>query len=168
MEVEHTLFIDINEILKLYESTANLNRVCATRHHLKIEKILMLLEIKNKQQWKVTINKKIMCVFSLSFKNSLIWMEKNNCSSVYINRITISPECNYCTIFSEIINWIQDFVGFKKIDTIKIHTNSENKKIIANFKKCGFTFSGYSTLKNQPKQIFKIKNQSTSLYQLNI
>jgi hypothetical protein len=49
-------------------------------------------EIKEKRHWKIILNGKVACVFSVMYNDPVIWGDMDKEPSVYLHRIAVNPE----------------------------------------------------------------------------
>jgi ribosomal protein S18 acetylase RimI-like enzyme len=132
------------------------------------DKAFIEKEILNKEQWKITIDDQVACVWSTTFSDSQIWGERNDDPSVYIHRIAANPHFRGCNMVSEIVTWSRNYARENNKKFVRMDTVGENKGLITYYQKCGFDFLGLLPLKNTESLPAHYHNATVSLFQIMI
>lgn len=98
--------------------------------------------------WKILINDEIACIWSTTFSDPNIWEEKNIDPSIYIHRIATVPKFRGNDLVQSIVNWAKVYARINQKKYIRMDTVGDNKSLIAHYKKMGFNFLEYKSLKN--------------------
>jgi len=72
MNIENTTAEDLNAVIELYEYARSLQKIKGAVVWPQFDNAFIDTEIRNKEQWKITINDQIACVWSTAFNDPLI------------------------------------------------------------------------------------------------
>lgn len=159
---------DFDEIIRLY----------ALARKLQIDKNavpwpiftnkLIKTEIAEHRSFKIVVNNKIACLWSITFADPQIWEDKDNDSSIYIHRITTNPDFKGNNLVSKIVDWSFQYAKNYNKNFIRMDTVGENNGLITHYKKCGFDFIGLFKLNNTDSLPAHYHNATVSLFQIAI
>lgn len=138
---------DLDEIFNLYKSATQLQIKNAVVPWPKFERRLIIKEIDEYRQWKITEDGKIACIWATCFSDPLIWEEKNNDPAVYIHRIATNPDFRGNKFVVNIINWAKEYAKQNGKEYIRMDTVGMNEKLINHYTSCGFSYLGLFKLK---------------------
>ncbi len=166
MEIENASIADIDEILRLYELARiyQKERFPAVWPHF--DSSLIAQEINEKRQWKLVREDTIACIWATTKSDPFIWEERNAEPSVYIHRIATNPVFRGESVVVEIVAWAIKYAKKNRLQYVRLDTVGENQKLIAYYKKCGFTFLGLFKLKNTEGLPEHYHNAEVSLFEL--
>jgi len=139
---------DIDEIFRLYKIASDYQKTKYIVHFPEFERELVETEIKEKRQWKISIDNNFACIFATTFSDPLIWEEKDKGDSVYIHRIATNSDYRGNNFVGDIVVWAKGYAKENNKKFIRLDTVGDNKKLIEHYKKCGFTFLGLKELIN--------------------
>jgi|GEM_PF-559682 len=125
-------------------------------------------DIQNQLLYKIIKDDKIACIFSICFKDDLIWREKEHGDAVYLHRIILNQNFKGEKLFKKVLEWAKVFAAERKLNYIRMDTWAENEKIISYYKSYGFSFiENYTTpgTDNLPEQH---RNLNVALLELNL
>ena len=149
MKIENSTISDIESIFKLYAIATSFQKKKFPGNQWPIfSRTLVETEVKENRQWKLLINGKIACVWAITFSDPQIWEDRNDDSAIYIHRIATNPNYRGQNLVSIIVEWAKNYSAEKQISFIRMDTCGHNKRLIAHYETCGFTFLGISKLKN--------------------
>ena len=168
IEIHNSQAKDIDTIAKLYNEATDYQIKKSAVPWPVIERQLIEREITEKRQWKILINNKVACVFSISYSDPQIWLELNEAPPIYIHRISTSPEFRGHYLVKEIIKWSINFAKANNKKYIRMDTVGENLALINYYKKCGFDFLGLSKLKDTLDLPSHYHNSTVCLFQIKI
>ncbi len=168
MVIENSTLEDTEEILRLYKLATDFQKLKFISHWPKFERSLIETEILENQQWKITIEGKIACVWATTFDDALIWEEKNIDPSVYIHRIAMNPDFRGENLVLNIVDFTKKYALDNNKKFIRMDTVGENQKLIAHYKKCGFNFLGLSKLEKTEGLPAHYSNATVSLFEMKL
>ena len=109
------------------------------------DKSILIKDIDNKSQYKIVIENHIAIVFSVFYKDPLIWGEKENGDAVYLHRIVVNPSFKGKKLFAAILHWTLGHAKEKGCRFVRMDTWADNPAIIDYYKGFGFRFMGNCT-----------------------
>lgn len=103
-------------------------------------------DIQNGLLFKLVNEGEIICIFSICYKDELIWREKEKGDALYLHRVVVNQQFKGERTFQQVLDWAMQFAQEKKLQYIRIDTWAKNEKIIAYYKTYGFAFvENYTT-----------------------
>lgn len=103
-------------------------------------------DIQNQLLFKIIRDDDIVCIFSICYRDTLIWREKENGDAIYLHRIVLNQKFKGEKIFQKILDWAIKFAREKKLKYIRMDTWANNKKIIDYYQSYSFAFiENYTT-----------------------
>ena len=103
-------------------------------------------EIAGKRHWKVILEGKIACVFSVMYNDPVIWLEKDKDPAVYLHRIAVHPEFKGKRMVRHIREWAMQHAKEKHKKYLRMDTWGNNESIRNYYIKCGFNYIGQQYL----------------------
>jgi len=125
-------------------------------------------DIKQGLQYKIQWGKKILCVFSIQYKDPFIWREREQDSAIYLHRILVNPEFRGLKLFKKVLNWVRQHAIENKISYIRMDTWADNKKIIDYYSTYGFVFIENFTTSDWPELPQQNRNLEVALLELKL
>ena len=138
--VENTSTADLDFIYNLFEEAINYIKKNGYVGWTTYDKYFINTDIEKKHQFKIVERNQILCIFTVSFNDVLIWRERENDDAVYLHRIVVNPLFKGQKQFEKILDWIMEFAKVKKIKYVRLDTWAENSNIIEYYKSYGFQF----------------------------
>ena len=123
-------------------------------------------EIREKRQWKMIVNNKIVCVWAITESDPQIWGEKNSAPALYLHRIATNPDFRGRILEFDIVAWAKVFAKERNLEYIRMDTVGENQALISHYKKCGFDFLGLSKLEDTSGLPAHYHKATVSLFQM--
>ncbi|MEO6978357.1 MAG: GNAT family N-acetyltransferase [Mucilaginibacter sp.] len=103
-------------------------------------------DVENKLQFKIVVGDTILCIFSICFKDALIWREKDKGDAIYLHRVVVNPAFKGQKMFEKVLSWITTFAKEKELKYIRMDTWTANPQIIEYYQGYGFVFlENYTT-----------------------
>jgi len=143
---------DLDEIFWLYDLAIEFQKTVFDKSWLPFDRKLIEREIAERRNWKIVIDDRIACVYSIVFEDSLIWKEKSADSAIYIHRITTNPDFRGNKFVPKIVEWAKAYAKSIEKDFVRMDTWGDNQKLIDYYTACGFKFLGVVT----PNEIEKL------------
>lgn len=131
---------DLDFIFKLYHIATNFQKSKGTTVWPEFKRSTVLKDIAENRQWKLIIDNKIACIWTITFNDPLIWQEKNNDPSIYIHRIATNPKFRGKKLVNQIVTWSKDYAKIQNKSFVRMDTVGKNIGLINHYKKCGFDF----------------------------
>lgn len=133
---------DVEEIFGLYEAAIEFQKTVFDKSWLPFDRGMIAREIAEKRHWKILIDGKIACIFSIAFSDALIWKEKNSNPAIYIHRIVTNPEFRGQKFVRVITDWSPGYAKKLGKKFVRMDTWGDNQKLIDYYIACGFEFLG--------------------------
>jgi ribosomal protein S18 acetylase RimI-like enzyme len=106
----------------------------------------IIKDITDKNHYKAVSKDRIGIVFSVGYKDKIIWREHDKGESIYLHRIVVNPEFKGQKLFGLIVEWAIDHIRQKKLKTVRMDTWAANTQIINYYKTFGFhVIENYTT-----------------------
>lgn len=169
MDIKNSTCEDIDSIFRLYQHAMDYQiskKTVVVWPHFKRE--LVTTEIAENRQWKLIINRTIVCVWAIAFSDPQIWEEKDKDSALYIHRIATHPEYRGQQLVSKIVDWAIDYAKAKNIHYVRLDTLGHNQRLIDYYQSAGFDFLGIFNLKNTSKLPAHYQNQPACLFEIDL
>jgi DNA-binding MarR family transcriptional regulator len=147
---QHTILnctkADIPAIMQLYEQAIALMKSRKQVHWRHFPQSMIEEEIKEKRLWKLTDGNNIICIWTTTFSDPIIWEEKNADPAVYLHKITTAPAFRGNNWAGVIVQWAKDYARKYQKQYVRLDTVGNNRSLIAHYEKNGFTFLGSKKL----------------------
>lgn len=149
MIITESTSYDILEILKLYKLATDFQKIkFPSNQWPEFSQTFINNDITEGRQFKLLIENKITCIWTITYSDAQIWEDKENNSSIYIHRIATNPEFRGNNFVLAIVEWAKNFAIKQKKQFIRMDTCGNNERLINHYKSCGFSFLGMKKLKN--------------------
>ena len=168
IKIVNSTLEDVSKIFQLYDDAVAYQKNRYNLHWPAFEVAMVTREISENQQWKLLINGNIACVWATTFSDPLIWGDRNNDPAVYIHRIAVSPNFRGQQLVSHIVHWALNYGKQHHKLFVRLDTVGDNKKLIAHYEKCGFTFLGLSKIADGTGLPAHYYNAMVSLFEIKI
>ena len=146
VEVRNTEMSDLEQIFALFEHSIKYQEKKGYPAWRNYDKNAIIKDIENKNQYKVVVDSKTGIVFSVCYRDKVIWRELDKGDSIYLHRIVVNPEFKGQKLFGTILDWVIAHSKQKRISSIRMDTWAANPTIINYYKSFGFTFiENYTT-----------------------
>ena len=136
---------DIDEIFRLYDAAIEFQKAKFHRAWLPFDRAMIEREIAEKRNWKILIDDRIACIFSVAFEDPFIWKEKSEDPAIYIHRIVTNPEFRGQRFVPKITGWARRYAPGIGKKFIRMDTWGDNQKLRDYYVDCGFEFLGIIT-----------------------
>jgi ribosomal protein S18 acetylase RimI-like enzyme len=95
---------------------------------------------------KIITGHTISCIFSICYRDPLIWREKERGDALYLHRIVLNRAVQQEKAFQKVLNWAVNHAREKQLTCIRMDTWASNEKIIGYYQSYGFRFiENYTT-----------------------
>lgn len=166
MEFLNSSIEDSAEIFRLYDAAVEFQKKVFDKHWLPFDAKFIETEIAEKRHWKILIDEKIACIFSIAFADPLIWKEKNKDTAIYIHRIAVNSDFRGQKFVPKIVEWARNYAKSNGKDFVRMDTWGDNQKLIEYYKNCGFDFLGIVTADEIEKLPKHYEGITLSLFQM--
>ena len=139
-KVENTTTADLGFVYQLFDSSITYQEERGYPTWRGYDKTALMLDVSNKNQYRIVIDSQIAIVFSVCYSDPIIWGERENNDSVYLHRIVINPVFKGQKLFGKILDWAIEHTRQKGRHFVRMDTWANNPNIIEYYKTFGFTF----------------------------
>jgi ribosomal protein S18 acetylase RimI-like enzyme len=144
MQIINSTPEDTSTIFKFYDYAIAYQKTKFNKHWQGFDAELVETEIKENRQWKITEGGTVVCVFAITFNDSIIWGKKADEPAIYIHRIVTHPDHRGKNYVNTIITWAKKYCKENNKQFIRLDTWGDNEKLINYYINCGFIFLGLS------------------------
>lgn len=168
MEIQNSTREDIDEIFRLYHVATAYMKLKGQVCWPEFSRDLIMQEISESRQWKITVEGKIACIWAITFDDPQIWQERNADPAVYIHRIASNPEFKGMNLVERIAAWAKQYARENDKSFVRMDTVGNNTGLISYYSKCGFEFLGLSELKDTEGLPAHYNNATVSLFEIKL
>lgn len=137
-KIVNTVTEDLPAIIRLFEDSIVYQERNGYPSWKNYDKGAIIRDIQEGNQYKAVNNQGIGIVFSVTYRDKVIWREKDQGESVYLHRIVVNPAFKGQKLFSLIVEWAKDHIEQKALKNIRMDTWANNPTIINYYKGYGF------------------------------
>ncbi len=159
---------DLEIISNLYESAIAYQKKVFHRHWHSFDKKMIEDALAENRQWKIVANKQIVCIFTITFHDPLIWKEKDKDPSIYLHRIVTNPSFRGNFYVKDIVEWAKQYGRKNGRKFIRMDTFGDNQKLIDYYTTCGFRFLGLTSMTKADQLPKHYEGASLGLFEIKI
>jgi len=145
MQIENSVLDDLETILGLYDKAIEFQKTVFDKPWLGFDVEFVNREIEEGRLWKITETDKIANIFSVTYSDPILWLEKSNDPAMYIHRIVTNPDFRGRGYVPTITEWAKTHAQQKGLRFVRMDTWSDNQKLLEYYQNCGFKFVGTVT-----------------------
>jgi len=145
MRFENAIHADIDIIFYLYGEAIEFQKKVFHNSWLGFDRTMVETEIDEKRLWKIIDEEQMACIYSVAYKDPMIWRERSEDSAIYIHRIVTNPDFRGRGYTRTITEWAKDFARANGVRFIRMDTWGDNQKLIEYYQDCGFNYLGVTT-----------------------
>jgi ribosomal protein S18 acetylase RimI-like enzyme len=168
MTIKNSTTQDLKNIFTLYDYARKFQKIKGAVLWPEFNDSLIESEIAHNQQWKIVIDDQIACIWSSTFNDPEIWLERNADPAVYIHRIATNPAFRGRNLVNAIVVWAKGYARENGKKFVRIDTVGENKGLIDYYQKCGFDFLGLVQLEHTDGLPAHYHHAKVSLFQIEL
>lgn len=159
---------DFEEIFRLFDLAIEFQKKVFDKAWLPFDRALIAREIAEGRHWKIVVDEKIACIFSVTFTDEFIWKERNSDPAIYIHRIVSNPDFRGQKFVPKITDWAKDYAPSIGKKFIRMDTWGDNQKLIDYYTACGFAFLGVTAPTPSPDLPKHYEDITLSLFEINL
>jgi ribosomal protein S18 acetylase RimI-like enzyme len=167
-QIENASIEDLNTIYWLFEEAISYQKKKKYVGWENYDKDFILLDVKNKLQFKITEGNNTLCIFSICYSDNIIWRKREKGDAIYIHRIIVNPFFKGENQFKKVLNWAIEVANEKKLKYIRMETWAENINLIEYYKSFGFQIIEYFTAPNSNDLPYQQRNIKAALLQMKL
>lgn len=157
---------DLDLIFAFYDDAIAYQKQVFGKHWLGFERAKVAAEIAEQRQWKIVVDNQVACIFLVTFRDSLIWQERDNDESLYLHRIVTHSNFRGRGFVKDIVEWARQYAPTIGKKFIRLDTWGDNQKLIDYYLKHGFTFLGVTQVANTAAMPKHYEGISLSLFEI--
>jgi RimJ/RimL family protein N-acetyltransferase len=142
MQIENTVSEDLKTIFALYDKAIEFQKTVFDKPWLGFDVEFVNKEIEEGRLWKITETGQIANIFSVTYSDPILWLEKSNDPAMYIHRIVTNPDFRGRGYVPAITEWARGHAREKDLQFVRMDTWSDNQKLLDYYRNCGFEFIG--------------------------
>lgn len=147
MQILQSIAADLPVIFELYKQAVDYQKKTFPGNIWPdFPKEMIEKEIQQGKQFKLVIDGQIACVWAITYSDPIIWKNDDGKTALYIHRIASSPNFRGHRLVERIVSWAKEFVDDRPF--LRLDTCGDNKRLIAHYQRCGFTFLGKKLLED--------------------
>jgi ribosomal protein S18 acetylase RimI-like enzyme len=136
--IRNTVTEDLPSIYQLFENSINYQEKNGYPAWRNYDRNAIIRDVDEKNQYKIVVGDAIALVFSVGYRDPIIWREHDNGESIYLHRIVINPSFKGQRLFGTVLDWSKGHIKNKNLKTIRMDTWASNPTIINYYKTFGF------------------------------
>lgn len=137
---------DLETICQLFEEAILFQKINNYIGWNNYDRAYLLADIKNGLLFKIVGEEGIICIFSICYRDELIWRDMEKGNAVYLHRIVLNRRFKGGKVFSKVLEWAIAHAVEKQLNFIRMDTWASNEKIINYYESYGFVFiENYTT-----------------------
>lgn len=137
---------DLERIYQLFEEAIRYQK---QNHYIgweEIDKNYIQKDVESGLLFKMVREEEIVCIFSVCYRDVLIWREREKADAIYLHRLVLNRKFHGERVFQSVLNWAIASAKEKGMAYIRMDTWAENEKLIGYYKGYGFRFvENYTT-----------------------
>ena len=136
--IHNTELADLPVIIQLFEHSIQYQEMKGYPVWRNYDKHALEQDIQDKNQYKAIIGTEIGIVFSVGYRDSIIWRELDRGDSIYLHRIVVNPKFKGQKLFGLVLDWTKEHIKQKQLKSIRMDTWAANPNIINYYRTFGF------------------------------
>lgn len=157
---------DIDEILDLYKMASDFKKKVSGVQWPEFGRSMIETEIQENRLFKITVDQKVACVWSITFDDHQVWEEKNADPAIYIHRIATNPNFRGQKFVEQIVEWSKQFAKEHHKLYVRMDTTAGNQRLTDYYVKCGFSYLGDKKIADTEGRPAHYHNATMGLFQL--
>lgn len=138
LQIVNTELSDLPVILSLFEHSIAYQEKNGYPVWKNYDKDAIIRDIEDKNHYKAVIEDRIGIVFSVGYRDKIIWRERDQGDSIYLHRIVVNPAFKGQKLFGWIVEWAKDHIKQKGLQSVRMDTWANNPTIIHYYQTFGF------------------------------
>lgn len=136
--VRHTAAEDLANIYQLFEDSILYQEKNGYPVWRNYDRNAIVKDINDGNQYKILIDDELALVFSVAYRDRIIWREHDKGDAIYLHRIVINPKFKGQRLFGAVLDWARRHIVEKKLRFVRMDTWAANPTIIDYYKTFGF------------------------------
>ena len=159
---------DLDAICLLFEEAISFQKMNNYIGWNNYDRAYLQTDIDNGLLFKIINEEDIICIFSICYRDELIWREMENGDALYLHRIVLNRRFKGGKVFMKVLDWAVDHAREKYLACIRMDTWATNEKIIGYYKGYGFAFIENYTTPDTENLPIQHRNLNVALLELHV
>lgn len=159
---------DLDTICRLFEEAISFQKKNSYIGWNNYDRAYLQTDIENGLLFKITNEEDIICIFSICYRDELIWREMEKGNALYLHRIVLNRQFKGGKVFMKVLDWAVDHAMEKQLAYIRMDTWASNEKIIGYYKSYGFVFIENYTTPDTENLPIQHRNLNVALLELHV
>jgi len=138
VHIKNTTQSDLPDVYHFFERSITYQEARGYPVWRNYDKQTIMKDISAGNQYKLVVGSTTAMVFSVCYKDAIIWRERDIGNSLYLHRIVVNPDFKGQRLFGEILKWSITHCLQKGMKNVRMDTWAENPTIIEYYKGFGF------------------------------
>lgn len=167
LHIRHTSPDDLPAIFRLFEDSILYQEKNGYPVWRNYDRDAIRRDIENGNQYKIVSEAAIGLVFSVAYRDPIIWRDRDKGDAIYLHRIVVNPAFKGQRLFGLVLDWAKAHVQERKLKSIRMDTWAANPTIIDYYKSFGFGVVEHYTTPDTPELPAHNRNLALTLLEYN-
>ncbi len=168
MEIRRTTPSDIEIMRKLWNHAIKFQQEGGYPVWPEFPERLIFKEMDQGLHFKLIAGDRILCYFSISMNDTLVWGDKDNNDAIYIHRGVTAPEYRGLGLTRFVFEWARVKARLLGRKYIRIDAWGSNKHLIDYYVRAGFKLAGYRQMGESPELMEHYSNLNLALFETEV
>ncbi len=168
MQIVNAVLQDIDAIFHLYNEGRDYQKTKFDKHWQTFDVELVEREIDEGRFWKIVEDQQIACIFTVFYKDPVIWGPDSGESAMYIHRIVTSSDFRGRGYARVITEWTKEHAKANGLRYVRMDTWGDNQKLIDYYQDCGFRLLGITTPNPTDEMPLHYRDITLSLFEIDL
>lgn len=150
MRFETASASDFDLIFDLYDKAIEFQKTVFDKQWLGFDGDLVNREIAEGRLWKILDDRRVGCIYSVTYEDPVIWGDESHIGAMYIHRIVTNPNFRGRSYVRKIVDWARVHAAEKGLQYIRMDTWADNLKLKDYYIDCGFAWKGTVAPEDSP------------------
>ncbi len=159
---------DLKTILQLFEEAIQYQKLKNYIGWSSIDEHFIKEDIRKKFLFKVLVQQDVAGIFSICYRDNLIWREKERGDAIYLHRIVANRRFEGVKLFKVVSDWAVEHARALGLKYVRMDTWAQNSKIIDYYATFGFIFIETYTTADTDELPVQHRNLNVALLEMEI
>lgn len=136
--ITHTTKDDLAEIFQLFEDSIAYQEKNGFPVWRNYDRGAITRDIDEGNQYKIVREGTTALVFSVGYRDRIIWRSMDTGDAIYLHRIVINPAFKGQRLFGKVVDWAKEHIASRGLKHIRMDTWADNPTIISYYQSFGF------------------------------
>jgi ribosomal protein S18 acetylase RimI-like enzyme len=168
MEITKTTQDDLETMRRMWDDALTFQKESGNPVWPEFPEDIILNEMESELNYKLTTGNKILCYFSVSFSDPLIWDEMERGDALYLHRGVTASEFRGLGLTRFVFEWARVKARLINRKYIRIDTWGSNKELINYYIRAGFRHIGYKQMGESPELPSHYNNMKLAIFETDV